>query len=303
MAKRSSFGDILEPGFRKVFFKRLEDLPEQYTQVFNIETSDKQDEKYSSVSQVGIYEEVSEGGTYPYEDPTQGYDTTLSHKSWKKAVKVTEELYEDDQYNIIGKVPGSLATSARRTQETVAADVFNYAFTSGGGGNAAFTAGDAVALCSDSHPRADGGAVQDNYVTADLDEDSIEAAKVTMRATLDDKGQKVLVQPDKIVVPPALEKEAMILMKSSGRVGTANNDTNVFKGMFDIVVLDYLTSNTAWFMMDSSKNGLLYLWRIKPTFEQDTAQDTGEALYKSRMRFSVGWTDWRGFYGSTGDNA
>ena len=99
MATRSSFGDLLEPGFRKIYFQRYKDLPEQYTQVFNIFTSDKQDEKVSGVSGLGQFEEVTEGGTYPYEDPVQGYDVAYSHLAYKKGFKVTEELYEDDQYN------------------------------------------------------------------------------------------------------------------------------------------------------------------------------------------------------------
>ena len=145
--------------------------------------------------------------------------------------------------------------------------------------------------------------------TADLAEDSLEDAMVRMRATLDDKGQLMMIRPDTLVIPPALEKEARILLNSQQRVGTANNDINPYKGMLNIVVWDYLGSaaggsDTAWFLLDSSMHRLTWFNRSDRGVEgPDYDFDTKTAKWSVVVRNSVGFTDWRGVFGSKGDNS
>lgn len=304
MARRSDFGDLLEPGLRKIFFDSYNALPQKYKTVFKVFTSTKQQETDSGVSGFGQFDEQGEGGVLQYEDPIQLYDVSYVHKKFSKGFKVTEELYDDDQYNTINRMPNKLGVSANRTVETKAAAILNSAFVT-----TTAIGGDGKALCADNHPRADGGANQNNETTAVLSESAINTAKLTMRKTLDDKGQLVLIQPNRLIIPPALEDTAKILIKSMGRPYDGSviyrNDVNTNKDDFEIVVWDYLSaaaggSDTAWFMVDSMQHELNFFWRKALTFEQDKSFSTDEALYKGKMRFSCGYSNWRGVYGSTG---
>lgn len=189
------------------------------------------------------------------------------------------------------------------------ADILNYGFTAGGGGLSAFTSGDALALFSTVHTREDGGATQSNQTTADLAEDSIEAGLVAMRTTLDHKGQLYMSKADTLVVAPALEKEARILLDSQQRVGTANNDINPYQGALKLVVWDFLGSaaggsDTAWFLFDSSLHALNFFNRSDRGLEgPDWDFDTKTARWSVDVRHSVGFSGWRGVYGSKGDNS
>lgn len=306
---RPEWPDLLDPSFRMIHGEQLQALPNIYSQIFNVYSSSKNIEKDSSASGLSKLVERSEGQAITYEDENQGYDVTYTHREFALGTSVTNVMWEDDQFNVINRKPKNLATAQRRTEEQSAADIFNYGFTAGGGGLATFTGGDAVALYSTAHPRTDGGANQSNYTTADLAEDSLETAEVSMRATLDDKGQLVVVQPDTLLVPPALENEARILLQSTGRVGTGNNDINPVNGKYKLVVWDYLGSaaggsDTAWFLLDSSLHMLNWFNRSDRGLEGPEYDfDTKTAKWSVDKRWSVGFSDWRGTYGSKGDNS
>lgn len=290
---RASFGDILEPGFREIFFQTYSELPTIYDKIFHVLSSTKQDEKDSGISGIGQLVETTEGAAVTYEDVLQLYDKTYVHKKYTKGLKVTRELYEDDQYNIINRVPKLLANATARTVETTAADIFDNAFTSG-------TGGDGQYLCSDSHPRADAGTAQDNKDTQNLEETNLTTALLAMRNTLDDKGQHILIRPDTLLIPPELEVTASVLLKSIGRTGTNYNEINPYAGRLNVIVWDYIDLTQAWFILDSGLHQLNFFWRVKPEFSQDESFDTDAALYKVRCRFSVGFSDWKGVWGSTG---
>lgn len=297
-AYRSAFGDLLEPGLRKIFDDSLVEMPEVFSTIFHVNDSSVDVERDSGVTGFSLLVQTAEGGPITYEDPLQMYDVSYVHLKYTKGFKVSEELVEDDRYNVIKKKPQALARSARRTAEYLAAQVFNNAFSSG-------TGGDGKYLASTLHPRADGGTAQSNASATGitLTETNFNTALLAMRGQLDDKGMMVSVKPDKLIVPPALEKTARILTQSNLRSGTADNDVNYYKGIVDVVSWDWLTSTTAWFLIDSSVHQLNWFWRVRPEFKQDNSFDTGMALFKCRMRASRGWSDWRGFWGSKGDGA
>ena len=296
MALRANFGDLLEPGLRQIFDDKFAEIPEVYSSIFHVESSTTDVERDSAITGFSLLEETGEGAPIQYEDPVQMYDVSYVHKKYTKGFKVSEELVEDDRYSVIRKKPAALARACRRTAEFVAATVLNNAFSSGTGGDGKF-------LLSTLHPRADGGTAQSNASGSGitLTEANLNTALLAMRAQLDDKGMKIGVKADTIIVPPALEKKATELLNSTMRSGTADNDLNYYKGLLKIVSWDWLTSSTAWFLLDSSQHELNYFWRIKPEFKQDNSFDTGMALFKARMRMSTGWSDWRGVYGSKGD--
>lgn len=299
-AYRSNFGDLLEPGFREIFDDRYDEIPQIFPEIFNVESSDKQDEKDSAVSGFGYWLETDEGGQVNYEDPVQMYDVTYTHKKYTKGFKISEEMYEDDLYRVMNRKPGQLAVAARRTAEYYAASVFNNAYST------SYTGGDSVPLCSTVHPRSDGGSTQSNASSTGitLGEDNLNTGLLALEGQLDDKGMKIAAEATHIVVPRDLKKKAEILVGSSGRPETADNDLNYYKGLgLKVVSWHYLTSSTAWFLLDKRLHLLTWFWRVKAEFKQDNAFDTGMALYKGRMRFSKGWSDWRGVWGSKGDGS
>lgn len=306
---RPSWPALLDVSFRTIYQQTMSNIASVRGQIFHVESSDRAYEKISSASGLSRLVLKGEGDAIKYEDPAAGYPVTYSHLTRGLGSSITYEMYEDDQFGIMKNRPKELALAKERTLEQFAADIFNYGFTAGGGGIATFTSGDAQALFSASHPRTDGGAVQSNLTTADLAEDSLEDAMVRMRATVDDKGQLMMIRPDTLVIPPALEKEARILLNSQGRVGTANNDVNPYKGMLNIIVWDYLGSaaggsDTAWFLIDSSMHRLTWYNRSDRGVEgPDYDFDTKTAKWSVVVRNSVGFTDWRGVFGSKGDNS
>ena len=275
-------------------------MPLVFPSLFHVNSSTKQDEKDSGVSGFGLLQTTSEGGGVDYEDPVQMYDKTYTHLKYTKGFKVSEELYEDDQYNVIQKKPALLGRAARRTSEYHAANVWNRAL------NNSYQGGDAKPLCSISHPRSDGGSSQSNASATGLTltEENLETGRIASREQVDDKGMRIQAMPNTILVPVNLEKDANIIISSGMRSSTADNDLNFYKGKFKIIAWEYLTVNdTAWFLIDSSQHQVNWFWRVKPEFKQDVAFDTGMALFKVRTRFSNGWSDWRGVWGSLGDGA
>jgi len=295
---RSNFGDLLEPGFREIFDDVYKEMPQVFPSLFHVNTSDKQEEKDSGVSGFGLMQRTNEGEQVDYEDPVQMYDVRYTHLKYTKGFKVSEELYEDDLYNVMNKKPAALARSARRTAEYSAANVFNRAF------NTSYQGGDGSPLCSISRSRSDGGTSQSNASSTGLTltETNLETGRTAMREQLDDKGMRIQVMPTTILTSVDLEKDANIIINSKMRSGTADNDFNFYKGKFKVVSWEYLTlNNTLWFLIDSRQHELNWFWRIKPEFKQDVAFDTGMALFKTRARFSNGFSDWRGVWGSKGD--
>lgn len=308
-SQRPQWPDILDPAYRKIYGDEIRQLPQQVFTHFNVDTSVKNIEKDSSATGLSKLVQTSESAPVTYEDEVEGFNVIYTHLKFTKGTSVSEELWEDDQFGVMRRKPKNLADAKVKTQEQFGADIFNYGFTAGGGGTALFTGPDSLALFSTVHLREDGGATQSNSVTSDLSEDSIENALVTMRATLDGKGQLFYVHADTLLVPPALEKEANILMNSVQRVGTTNNDINAYQGRLDVKVWDYLGSaaggsDTAWFIYDRAVEELNWFNRSDLGLQgPDWDFDTGTARWKTVCRWSAGWSNWRGIYGSQGTNA
>jgi len=295
---RANFGDLLEPGLRKIFDDRYDEIPAVFSSIFHVNNSSVDVERDSAVTGFSLLEQTAEGGAIQYEDSVQMYDVSYVHLKYTKGFKVSEELVEDDRYNIINKKPAALARATRRTAEYLAASVFNNAFSSG-------TGGDGKYLCSYIHPRADGGTAQSNANTSGitLTETNLNTGLLAMRGQLDDKGMKIGVKADTLLVSPTLHKLAVELTGSSLKAGSADNDVNYYKGMLKIIDWDWISSTTAWFLIDSSVHQVNWFWRVRPEFKKDNSFDTGMALFKTRMRCSRGFSDWRGIWGSQGDGA
>lgn len=296
---RPNFQYNLDPAIRTIFFDRYALEPEVRPTVFVEQNSDRNIEEESGISGVGLLLETAELGALSYEDALQLFKTTYTHKKYALGIKISQELVEDDQKNSIRRLPEALARSTKRTTEFYAASVFNNAF------NTSYTSyGDAKPLFSTSHTRVDGGTAQSNASATGitLTDPNLETARIAFRNQLDDKGMRISTTPKQLLVPINLGKAAKIIVNSSLRSGVADNDLNVYSGMFQIVEWEFLTSTTAWFLLGSKGDHLItWNWRVRPQLKQDNSFDSDAALWKVRTRFSYGWSDWRSTWGSKGD--
>lgn len=297
-ATRGNFADELDPSVRKIFFDRYNEEPQVMPMVFKINTSDKDSEKDSATTGFGKLVQTSELGALDYEDPLKMYNTTYTHLKYTKGFKVSQELKEDDQHNVIAKMPAALAKSVVYRTEYEGASVFNNAFST------SYTSyGDGLPLCSTAHTRADGGSSQSNANGSGvvLSEGNLETGRLAMEKIYNDKGEIINITPDTLLLPVDLRKTAQILTESSLRPGTANNDVNVYEGIFKVIPWRYVTTSTYWFLLSQRDHVVQWFWRIRPEFRNDYNFDADAALYKVRVRFSYGWSDWRGVWGSKGD--
>lgn len=301
---RPEWVDHLDPTFRAIFNETERAFVPMYTQIFNVMSSNKAFEKDTALSGIGQLEEVPELGAIPYEDATPGWDVTYVHKKFGKGRMVSQEMIDDEKTNQIAKLPKSLANSKARTKEQSAADIFNYGFVAGGGGLAKFRGGDAKALFATDHVNRAGTVTQSNKITTALNSTSLQAVITAMKKRRDSKNQIIGFQPDTLLVPTELEFTARTILESTQIVGSANNDINVVKGALNLVVWPFLTSTTAWFVLDTGAHELNWFNRkdegVKgPVYDFDNEA----AKWKAVARWSVGFSDWMGVYGSVGDGS
>lgn len=297
-----NYGKLLEPGLRKIFFETYNEKPEQFSQILNVLSSQKAIE---TDLRMGGFTQWNEKGTLDateYEDPTTSDTVLYKHATFSKGFQVEKEMVDDEQYTIINKMPKALARAARSTIETKAASVFNTAFTA----NPANWKGEALV---GNHVKLGGGTVSNRLTNNPvLSETSIKEALRLAREQEDERGLLIQMYPDTLIVPPELEFIALEINNSTlstipGGAGAgefARNNVNSVKGRFKVVVWDYLTNPTAWFLADSQVHQVNWMWREKLSFKNETDFDTDVAKYKGRMRFSYGWSDHRGIIGSDG---
>lgn len=290
MLTSGNFQLLLEPKLRKIFFDTYDELPEQFSEVFKVNTSKKAVETDYHVSGTGKWDEKMPGAAIQEEDVDAGYPVTYTHKSYAKMISVERELIDDEQYGVIDKMPAKLARGGRATVEETAASILNNAFTVAGY--------DGQNLCADAHPLLKGGTC-DNLHSGALADATLKTGLLLLRRQVTEEGLKMQLGGDKkLIIPSDLEFTALTLLQSAGQAGTPNNDKNVMQGRLTPVVLDYLTSATAWFIQDPTVSDLNFFWRVKPEFKSTDVFDNLVAKYRGYLRFSCGYSDWRGIVGS-----
>ena len=280
------------PGLRKIFSDAFQQQQSNLPFLFSMNVSEKSQEL--DLEDPGISDFAVMSGQIPYDTAVQGYVTTYTHEEYARGIKVERKLVDDDLYGIIERKPRRLAIAAARTRETSGANIFNDAF------NASVVGGDAVSLCSASHPSLQNTSTQSNTGTATLSDVNVEATRRSMIAFRDSKENIIGINPDTLVVPVQLEQAAWEIINSKGKVDTAQNNANFHHGKYNLVVWpNYLSSATRWFMVDSMmmKEFLNWFDRIKPEFFRDSEFETQMQKFAGYMRYSVGWSDWRWVFG------
>lgn len=280
--------------------------PVEWDKLFEKQTSRKAFEEIVGGSYFGLANVKTEGSPIQYDSSRQGFTSRFNHVVYALGFMITREVYDDDQYDVVGKQKAqSLAFSMRQTKEIVGANVYNRAF------NTSFTGADGSTLVasaggggSASAPNVAGGTYTNGVAVAtDLSEAALEQACIDIAGYTNDRGLKIAVRPQTLVIPKELMFEAKRILNTDGRPGTDNNDLNALKtmGMIpQVVVNHYLTDTDAWFIKTDVKNGLIYFERDGDSFAMDEDFDTENAKYKARARYSFGWADRRAIYGSPG---
>ena len=296
---RAQFAKSLQDGLNAHFGMEYDQHPEECTMFLDLETSQKAFEEDVLMVGLGYAETKSEGAAYAEDSGSEGWTKRYTHRTIALSFVLTEEAIEDNRYMDLGKkYARGLARSMRQTKEVHAANVLNRATTAG------YTGGDGVVLLSASHPTQSGN--QSNILAAaDLSETTLESILIQVRQAKDDRGIPVMLKPMKLIAAPANEYNAGRILGSKLRSGTADNDINVIraKGIFgmDPTVITNLTDDDAWFVKTDCPDGMKIFQRTKMVIPKATVDpDTGNIKYIARERYSEGWTDWRGVYGSMG---
>jgi len=294
---RANFGELLTPIHKKVFFKSYDELPEQYSKVFD--TNDKmtmKEETFPHMGDFGLWIENTEGNTINEDQMSQGDTATFTARRFDKGYELTWELVQDDLYNVMkgvgkGGSARALGTGLRATIENDCAAVLNGGFTN--------TGYDGVALFSDSHPLADSASLGDNLTTGPLTDANLKTGLILLRDTRNEANVRIMAQPGDLIAPPELEYTGKALLVSTGPAGELSNDKNTLPNM-RLVVLDYLSSATAWMLKAKALTNLKFMWRENAIFDSQPIPKTVDYFMYGYARFDSGYTDHRGLVGSTG---
>lgn len=289
---------LLWPGVAKVWGASYNKHPMEWSQIFEEKNSDKSYEEDVEATGFGLAPQKTEGAAISYTSHTQGATTRYTNVTYGLGFIVTQEEIEDNQYKDKAFSRAEmLAFSMRTTKEIVHANILNRAFT------AAYAGGDGQELISADHPNATGG-TQSNYLAtpADFSEAALEDVMIMINTAKNSVGLQIAIKPKKLIIPPQLVFEAERVLNSNLRSGTADNDKNAVKGMLSggYVCNHYLTDADAWFVQTDAPRGLMHFKRRAIEFAKDGDFDTSNAKHKATERYSAGWTDWRGVYGSEG---
>ena len=289
----------LEPGLNALFGLEYKRYENQHAEIFDTENSDRAFEEEVMLSGFANAQTKPEGSAVTFDNAQETFTSRYTHETIALAFSITEEAIEDNLYDrLASRYTKALARSMANTKQVKAANVLNNAF------NNSFVGGDGVELCSTLHPTIAGTFSNELATSADLNETSLEQSLIDIAAFTDERGLKIAARGVKMIIPSALQFTAERLMKSAGRTGTADNDINAVVSMGMVpqgyVVNNFLSDDDAFFIKTDVPNGMKMFVRspIKTAMEGDF--DTGNVRYKARERYSFGFSDPRGIFGSPG---
>ena len=290
----------LEPGLNALFGLEYDRYENEHTEIFDTENSERAFEEEVMLSGFGQAPVKGEGAAVTYDTAQETFTARYSHETVALAFSLTEEAIEDNLYDSLSsRYTKALARSMATTKQVKAANVLNNGFST------SFPGGDGKPLMTTDHPTLSGGDQSNEPSTAaDLDETSLENAMIDISQFVDERGIKINVQARKLIIPPQLQFVAERVLKTPGRVGTSDNDINALSNMGMLpegyVVNHYLTDTDAFFIKTDAPNGLKHFVRSPMSTGMEGDFETGNVRYKARERYSFGFSDWRGIYGSPG---
>ena len=290
----------LLPGLNALFGMEYARYGEEHKEIYEAETSERSFEEETKLSGFSAAPVKNEGSAIAYDNAQEAWSTRYTHETIALGFSITEEAVEDNLYDSLSaRYTKSLARAMAYTKQVKAAAVLNNGFTSG------YNGGDGQPLFSTLHPLVSGGVNANTPSTqVDLNETSLEAAVIQIAAWTDERGLLIAAKPKKMIVPPALQFVATRLLETSLRVGTADNDINALKNNGSVAegytINHFLTDNNGWFLTTDVPNGMKHFVRTPLQNSMDGDFDTGNVRYKARERYSFGWSDPLGMWGTSG---
>ena len=290
----------LLPGLNALFGLEYARYGEEHKEIYETETSERSFEEETKLSGFSAAPVKNEGSAIRYDNGQEAWTARYNHETIAQGFSLTEEAIEDNLYDSLSaRYTKALARSMAYTKQVKAAAILNNGFS------ASFPGGDGVALFSTAHPLISGGTNSNTPATAaDLNETSLEAAVIQIAGWTDERGLLIAAKPKKLIVPPALMFVATRLLETELRVGTTDNDINALKNNGSIpegyTVNHFLTDTNGWYLTTDVPNGMKHFIRSPLAQSMDGDFDTGNVRYKARERYSFGFSDPLGMFGSPG---
>jgi len=291
----------LLPGLNALFGLEYKTYGEEHKEIYETETSERSFEEETKLSGFSAAPVKAEGAAIAYDNAQEAWTARYNHETIALGFSITEEAVEDNLYDSLSKrYTKALARAMAYTKQVKAASVLNNGFSS------SYVGGDGKALFAADHPLVSGGTNSNRLTASDLNETSLEAAVIQIAGWTDERGLLIAAKPGKLIVPPALMFTAKRLLDTELRVSTADNDINALKAMGSIpggyTVNHFLTDTNAWFLTTDVPNGMKHFVRTPLQNSMDGDFDTGNVRYKSRERYSFGWSDPLGMFASPGSS-
>jgi len=290
----------LLPGLNALFGLEYARYGEEHKEIYETETSERSFEEETKLSGFSAAPVKGEGSAIAYDNAQEAWTTRYNHETIALGFSITEEAIEDNLYDSLSaRYTKGLARAMAYTKQVKAASVLNNGFSS------AYLGGDGVSLFNTAHPLVGGGTNSNTPTTqSDLNETSLESAVIQIASWTDERGLLIAAKPCKLIVPPSLQFVATRLLETKLRVGTNNNDINALENNGSIpdgyTQNHFLTDVNAWFLTTDVPNGMKHFERTPLQNSMDGDFDTGNVRYKARERYSFGWSDPLGIWGSSG---
>ena len=297
---RAQLAKELEPGLNALFGLEYARYDDESSEIYDTESSERAFEEEVMLSGFGSAPVKQEGSAITFDDAQEAYTARYTHETIALAFSITEEAIEDNLYDrLASRYTKALARSMANTKQVKGAATLNNAFDN------TFTGGDGKELCATDHPLVNNGSLRNEPSTdADLNETSLENALIDIAAFVDERGLKVSVRGQKLIIPPALQFVADRLLESTLRPGSADNDINAMRNMGMLpqgyTVNHYLTDTDAFFIKTDAPRGFVHFERMPMSTKMEGDFDTGNVRFKARERYSYGYSDPRCVYGSPG---
>jgi Mu-like prophage major head subunit gpT len=292
----------LLPGLNALFGLEYKRYGEEHKEIYETESSERSFEEETKLSGFSAAPVKNEGTAIAYDNAQEAWTARYNHQTIALGFSLTEEAVEDNLYDTLSaRYTKALARAMAYTKQVKSAAVLNNGFNT----NGSYNGGDGVSLFNTAHPLVGGGTNSNTQSTAtDLNETALENAVIQIAAWTDERGLLIAAQPRKLVVPPALQFVATRLLETELRVSTADNDINAIKNNGSIpegyTINHFLTDTNAYFLTTDVPNGMKHFERIPLSTSMDGDFDTGNVRYKARERYSFGWSDPLGMWGSPG---
>lgn len=288
----------LWPGLNAIWGRDYRENEQEWRELFDVETSRQAYEEDLEITGFGLAPKKPEGSPMSYDAEAQGVVKRYTHVAYALGYIVTHEEQADNLYaKVAERRTQALGFGMRQTKEIVAANQYNRAF------NSSYVGADGVEMLSTAHPTLAGNQSNELAVAADLSEASLEALCIQIGKAKNARGLQISIRPKALIIPTDLTFTAHRILNSVLQSDTANNAVNAIRAMGKIPKVaenHYLTDTDAFFIRTDAPRGAVMFQREAASFGQDNDFDTKNLKYGAYERYSFGWTDWRGIYGSAG---